>query len=114
MKAYVCGLVFALFSNGALAAELAATGKIQKIFVLDRAQYGADSDHILIAGFATAGTCITNDGLIALALRNDDNGQRQMSVALAAKLSDRPVVVRTNDSFKNSAGQCYLKYLELN
>lgn len=106
-------LVASTANLSALAAEIAATGKVQKIFALDRAQLGADADHILITGFATAGSCITNDGLIALVLRNDDGGQRQLSIALAAKLSDRPVVVRVDDAFKNSTGQCYLRYLEL-
>lgn len=102
-----------IVSQGALAGEFSATGKVQKIFALDKTQYGANTDHILIAGFASAGTCITNDGLIALALRDDDGGQRQLSVVLAAKLSDRPVVVRVDDAFKSPRGQCYLKYLEL-
>lgn len=96
------------------AAEFTATGLIQKIFALDKVAYGVDKSHILIAGLSVAGTCPTNDGLVALVLRDDDGGRRQLSVALSAKLTNRSVVIRVEDAFKNSGGQCYLKYLELN
>lgn len=98
----------------AYAIEFTATGVVQKIFALDKIVYGVDKSHILIAGLSVAGTCPTNDGLIALALRDDDGGRRQLSVALAAKLTNRPVVIRVEDLNKNGSGQCYLKYLELN
>lgn len=104
----LCGL------NPAAAAEFSATGTIQKVFALDTAAYGAEASHILVSGFASAGSCLRNDGLVALALRNDDGGRRQLAVALSAKLAGLPVVVRADDTFKNSAGSCYLAYLELN
>jgi hypothetical protein len=100
--------------NSAVAAEYSASGTIQKIFALDKVQYGADKSHILISGFASAGTCPTNDGSIALALRDDDGGRRQLAVALSAKLANLQVAIRVEDAFKNSSGHCYLKYLELN
>ena len=111
----------------AYAIEFTATGVVQKIFALDKIVYGVDKSHILIAGMnypaascgvlnaqpekplvashgelnptrlSVAGTCPTNDGLIALALRDDDGGRRQLSVALAAKLTNRPVVIRVED-----------------
>jgi hypothetical protein len=96
------------------AAEYTATGLVQKIFALDKIAYGVDKSHILIAGLSVAGSCPTNDGLVALVLRDDDGGRRQLSVALSAKLTNRSVVIRVEDVLKNAGGQCYLKYLELN
>jgi hypothetical protein len=95
------------------ATEYSATGAVLKIFALDRVNYGADKSHILVSGFSSAGSCPVNDGLIALVVRDDDGGRRQMAVALSARLAGHPVSVRVDEAIKNGAGQCYLKYLEL-
>lgn len=99
----------------AQAAEYSATGTVQKIIALDHvANSPVDRSHILITGFASAGSCGINDGLVALILRNDEGGRRQAAVALTAKSMNRPVTVRADDAFKNSLSACYLKYIELN
>jgi hypothetical protein len=113
MKHITLAFALCIASSITCAAEYSATGSVQKIFALDREQYGPDFNSILIAGFSAAGTCPINDGLVALALRDDETGRRQLAVALAAKLSDKPVVVRTDDSIRNSSGICFLRYFEL-
>jgi hypothetical protein len=108
-------LVAGLFaSSPAMATEFYHTGLVQKLFALDRGIHGPDKSHILVAGLSSAGSCPTNDGLVALALRDDDGGKRQLSVSLTAKVIGKTVVIRVDDAVKNEAGQCYLKYLELN
>ncbi len=114
MKTIIVATFLSVAAFPVSATEYTFTGTVQKIFALDKVAYGADKSHILIAGFSSAGTCPTNDGLIVLALRDDDGGRRQLSVALSAKLTNRPVVIRAEDAIKNTGGQCYLKYLELN
>jgi len=100
--------------SAANAETFEVSGKVQKIFALDRVISGSDTSHILIAGFSVAGSCPTNDGLIALALRDDEGGRRQLAVSLSAKLSGQNVVVRVDDARKNAGGVCYLQYLEFN
>ena len=114
MKTIIATALLSFATLPVAAIEFTFTGTVQKILALDKVNYGADKSHILITGFGAAGTCPTNDGLIALVFRDDDGGRRQLSVALSAKLMNRSVVVRAEDGLKNAAGQCYLKYLELN
>lgn len=62
-----------------------------------------------IVGFSSAGSCPTNDGLVALALRDDNAGKKQLLIALTAKLNNYQVVVRADDAYKTaSGGLCYL------
>lgn len=114
MKFLIASFCIACVVEPVAAAEYIATAKVQKIFALDKGAYGADSSHITISGLTSAGSCPTQDGLIALHLRDDEGGRKQLVVALAAKISSLPVVVRVDDQIKKSDGQCYLKYLELN
>ena len=109
----VC-ILFLHLAGSATAAEYSAIGKIQKIFILDKGAYGADSSHITIAGLISAGGCPTQDGLVALHLRDDEGGRKQLAVALAAQMNSLQVTVRVDDQLKSSGGRCYLKYLELN
>ena len=90
----------------ASAVECTATSLVQKIFALDKVAYGVEKSHILVAGLSIAGSCPTNDGLVALVLRDDDGGRRQLSVALSAKLTNR-AVQRVEDVFNNTGGQCF-------
>ena len=90
----------------ASAVECTATGLVQKIFALDKVAYGVEKSHILVAGLSIARSCPTNDGLVALVLRDDDGGRRQLSVALSAKLTNR-AVQRVEGVFNNTGGQCF-------
>jgi hypothetical protein len=114
MKAWLALLCATCVAAPVAATEYYATGKVAKIFALDRGAYGVDSSHILVAGLSSAGSCPTNDGLIALYLRDEESGKKQLAVALTAKMSALQVVVRVDDQIKNANGGCYLKYLELN
>ena len=100
--------------QAAAATEYTAMGKVQKILALDRSAHGADSSHITVSGLASAGSCPTQDGLIALHLRDDEACRKQLAIALAAKLASVQVIVRVDDQIRKPDGPCYLKYLELN
>jgi hypothetical protein len=80
MQKIIAMMILSFVTFSASAIEYAFTGTVQKIFALDKVIYGVDKSHILMSGFASAGTCPTNDGLRALVLRDDDGGRRQLSV----------------------------------
>ena len=65
-----------------------------------------------INGFSSAGSCPTNDGLVALAFAEGEDGQFSKSIVLASQLAGKELNVRVNDSSKNSSGVCYLYVVE--
>lgn len=103
-----------VLAASAEANEYAASGVVRKIFALDGTAYGADTSHILIDGFSSAGSCPTNDGLVVLALRDGEGGRRQLAVAISTKLAGASIAVRVDDNAKNPMGHCYLRYTEWN
>ncbi len=113
MRAFLA-LSTVLLTSIAQATAYQATGQVQMLSNVDRTTYGANMDSVLIAGFTSAGTCATNDGLVGLVLRDDEGGKRQFASLLAAKLSGATVKVRLDDSVKTSNGYCYLLILEAN
>ena len=66
MKTIIATALLCFATLPVSAVEFTFTGTVQKILALDKVNYGADKSHILITGFGAAGTCPTNDGLIAL------------------------------------------------
>jgi hypothetical protein len=89
------------------------SGFVEKIFSGDRVSRGPN-DSFLISGFASAGSCATNDGLVGLTLRDDEGGRRQLAMVLAAKMTGVQVSIRVDDAVKNANGFCYVFLVELN
>ena len=112
MRTFIA-VVLTLSMQIACATTYQASGTVLKVVNLDRATYGTNPDSALIYGFTTAGTCATNDGLVAVILKDDEGGKRQLASLLAAKVSGTGVTVRVDDTKKNAAGFCYLQVLEL-
>ncbi|MDF1642705.1 MAG: hypothetical protein P1U80_00805 [Pseudomonadales bacterium] len=65
-----------------------------------------------INGFSSAGSCPTNDGLVAIAFPEGEDGKFSQSIVLASQLAGKELNVRVNDSSKNSSGVCYLYVVE--
>jgi hypothetical protein len=57
------------YANGAV---YVGSGQVQYLLAKDRINYTADN--ALIAGFSAAGSCATNNGLVAVAMRDDEGG----------------------------------------
>lgn len=107
-------LATALGATPAIAAWYTFTGKVAKVYSNDwSGSQGPSGDHFTVAGLAQAGNCPTNDGLVALALRGDGGGHRQMSMVLMARAMGYSVHVRIEDSIKSDKGACLLQVLEM-
>jgi hypothetical protein len=71
---------------------------------------------IAVAGMATAGNCPVTGNLVVLKIRNDEAGQRQYSMALAAYLAGRQVtasVETTSTVAEGAINYCVLRTLKL-
>lgn len=113
MRRFVLTAMLCTAASVTQSAEYFFSGTVAKIIAVDSRAYGVDMSHILVTGLASAGSCPTNDGLVALVLRDDEGGRRQLTVALAAKASNSVVYVRVNDDYQRPGGSCYLKYIEV-
>jgi hypothetical protein len=101
----------------ALAAPAQATwytvnATVAKVYSVDRTSYGA-GDHFTLNGFASAGSCQTNDGLVAVYLADDEGGKRQLAVVLMARAMGWTLHVRVDDGVQKANGGCKLQILEI-
>ena len=90
------------------AAPFTASGTIYTLQTHDSVSSGADADWFSLVGVTSVGTCPTGDGgYVVFMLRDDANGQRMFSLALAAKSAGNTLTVRVDDTLKTTTGQCY-------
>lgn len=97
----------------AQATQYIHVGKVAKVYSLDRTRYGSPVDHFTLQGFTQAGACLTNDGLVAVVLPDDEGGRRQLAVVLMARAMDWTLHVRVNDERTTPGGTCPLQVLEV-
>jgi hypothetical protein len=77
-------------------------------------EYQTNADIVIVNGFESAGTCpLSTEGLVIAAFRAGTSGDRSYSMALAAKMAGKKVRLSVDDSSKNEAGQCYVRYIEI-
>jgi len=111
-------LYFAAVGLGAMSPSVQAVqytfnGKVAKVYSLDRTRYGSPVDHFTLEGFAQAGACVTNDGLVAVVLSDDEGGRRQLAMVLMARAMGWTLHVRVNDERTTPGGTCQLQVLEV-
>lgn len=106
-------LCLGMLSPGAQATQFTYTGKVAKAYSLDRTRYGSPVDHFTLEGFTQAGVCLTNDGLVAVVLPDDEGGRRQLGIVLMARAMGWSLHVRVNDERTTSGGTCQLQVLEV-
>lgn len=105
-----------LFSVQAGAATVTQTGTVELIRVHDSATFPTDGmDWMAVQGLPTTGhSCATNDGRVVLLIRDDQRGQRMMSLATSALLSGKNVRVSIDDTKKRSGSNfCFLQNIIL-
>lgn len=106
-----------LISTQARAATVNHTGTVSFIRTHDSASFpsGAE-DWIAVQGVPTTGhTCSTSGGKIVMLIRDDDRGQRMMSIATSALLSGKTVAVSIDDTKKRSGTNfCFLQHIAIN
>jgi hypothetical protein len=89
------------------------TGKIKRIRSHDQQVFNYVVDWVAIEGFTYAGSCRTAGGDVVLRLRDDNRANRQLAMFIAANLSNKSVRVQVDDSVKDGAGYCFLRYMDL-
>ena len=105
-------LFFCSFAAPLQAATFNATGKVYRLAALSGDL--AYDDLLLIDGFASAGNCnVGSEGLVYLRLKDNSKGERQFSMALAARLADKQVDINVSDTNVDSSGNCYLRWIRL-
>lgn len=110
----LASFAFAFGAFPARATWYSSTGKVAKVYSNDwSGSQGPNGDHFTVEGLVQAGSCPTNDGLVALALRGDGGGHRQMSMVLLARAMGYNLHVRVEDSLKSDKGLCLLQVLEI-
>lgn len=96
----------------AQATGFAVNATVGKVYSVDRTNHGA-GDHFTLNGFASAGSCPTNDGLAAFYFADDEGGKRQLAMVLMARAMGWTLHARLNDEIKNAGGGCKLLVLEI-
>ena len=96
---------------GVNAAPYDCVGNVEFVRIMDPQLWGSDRSYIRLTACPSAGSCLVEAGSVVLALRDDSNAGKQISVALAAQASGKKVHININDSFKNSVGSCYISFI---
>lgn len=105
-------LVFILsISTTVFSATFYVTEKID--IVAAKAASSPDRDWIALKNTSGIGTCGVSSGLVVLRLKDNSLADRQISVALTARMGNIPVTVIVVDTNKDSSGYCYLSEIRL-
>ena len=102
-----------LLSPMAYSAPYSGEGKIEDILI----RRSLDAFAIIyVNGFSTAGSCPKYGAkdLVILSLKNDEYAQAIYSMALAARMGDKPVKIIVDDSGTDGNGNCVIKDIRLN
>lgn len=97
------------FCSLANAAYYSATGKVVK---LRSHELDLSINWFTVEGFTSAGNCSHKEnGLIKIQLFDNERGDKQFSMLLAAKMSGKEVHVNVKES--SSSTTCELRYIDL-
>ncbi|EOX4083457.1 hypothetical protein ACM65P_004570 [Vibrio alginolyticus] len=110
MKIYLL-VLFSVLSFSSFAQTYTGAGTVHTLRAHANDLWGDSSDFMLVNGFTNAGKCKTSsDGLILIRMPKEE---REFSVALAAQLSGKELVVSVDDTRLDSNGYCILRWLNL-
>ena len=102
-----------LLSPMAYSAPYSGAGKVEDILI----RRSLDAFAIIyIDGFSSAGNCPKYGAkdLVILSLKNDEYAQAIYSMALAARMGDKPVKIVVDDAGTDGNGNCVIKDIRLN
>jgi hypothetical protein len=97
-------------SSSAQAASFNATGRVNNVAIFDQTQVQMPSTFTLV-GVSSLGSCGTLFGFVLLRLKDDLHGQRMYAAVLAAAASGSQLSVNVEDTYRDSAGFCYVTNL---
>lgn len=111
MKCIVASLSFLLIATSTLSIAGQVQGTVHSL--VDNADdiMGKDSDYVLLNGVSEMGSCKTSQGLVVIRIPEADS--QAFSMALAAQMSGKTVVVDINDSRKDASGSCVMRWLKI-
>jgi len=72
---------------------------------------GKDSDYVLLNGVTNVGTCNKALGLVVIRIPEADS--QAFSMALAAQMANKKLIIDINDSRKDSGGSCIMRWLKI-
>lgn len=91
------------------ATQYSASGTVA---VLRSHDVALSSDWFELTGVTSLGTCPTYNGLVLVALKDDDRALRHFAMVLSAKRAATALTVWVDDSVVNSNGFCYVRYMQ--
>ena len=72
-----------------------------------------DIDWFSLKGVSSIGSCKKSGEEVVLRLKDDERGNRQYSMLLAAKMASAEIVVAVDDLVVDSLGYCYVASITL-
>jgi hypothetical protein len=100
------------FAGSASATIYYVSGTVQLLMGIDSG-FGPNDDWFSLNGVGPQGACGAGGvgSNMAAAVKDDNNGQRQWALILAAKNAGTVINLRVDDTFKNGNGVCYAEYI---
>jgi hypothetical protein len=113
-RALIVGLVWAVSTifivSSACAATYNGTGSV---YLLRSHDAAIGLDWFSLVGVTSLGACKTADGgFVAIRIKDDSRGSRHFAIVLSAKLSGIPITAWVDDTNVDSAGYCYVQFLQ--
>ncbi|MDC5855548.1 hypothetical protein [Vibrio europaeus] len=104
-----------LFASSAYCERFEYSGEILEI-VSSQSNSFSSIATLYVNGFKTAGTCYVADStsLVALLIKDNEQGKVHLSMALSAYMAGKKIRVRVDDSLKGASNVCYLEQIRLN
>jgi hypothetical protein len=106
------GVAMLVAQEPAQATEFTASGTVVLLRTFD-SSVGVDEGGMTLQNFTSAGTCPLLSGRVHMRIRGDSAGSRQFTVALTGMALSRAVTVQVDDTLKDSAGVCFLRFIRM-
>lgn len=113
MKKYFL-VIYLLVLNLGSAANAATYYVTEKVFVIKgSASVNPSKDWMSLKNTASIGACGVSGSNVVLRFKDNSLADRQLSIALTAKMGGVPVTVAVVDTNKDSSGYCYLHSISM-
>jgi hypothetical protein len=106
------GAAMLVAQEPAQATEFTASGTVALLRAFD-SSVGVDEGGMTLQNFIAAGSCPLLSGRVHMRIRGDSAGSRQFTVALTGMALSRAITVQVDDTLKDSAGVCFLKFIRM-
>lgn len=73
---------------------------------------GVNVDWFGLAGVSSLGRCPTSNGYVVFRIKDDEKGQRQFAIVLAARTNGATISVQIDDTYVDPTGYCYAQFVQ--